>query len=62
MLWRFAMIDYENLYHDTQKQVTRTIQILEHELEHLKAFQCLCENRVLAPEFEVTHQNKPREN
>ena len=56
------MIDYENLYYDTQKQVTRTIQILEHELEHLKAFQCLCENRVLAPEFEVIHQNKPREN
>ena len=26
------MIDYENLYYDTQKQVTRTIQILEHEL------------------------------
>ena len=36
------MIDYENLYYDTQKQVTRTIQILEHELENLKAFQCLC--------------------
>lgn len=39
------MADYQELYYASQRKITDTIQVLEQEIERLKQFQILCEEK-----------------
>ena len=52
------MADYQELYYSSQRKITNTIQILEQELEQLKKFQQLCEEKVLECNIDIKRNEK----
>lgn len=52
------MADYQELYYASQRKITDTIQVLEQEIERLKQFQILCEEKVIESNIDLNRKDK----